>query len=261
MSSKLEKSTRMEGRTALVTGASRGIGEAIATSLAAAGATVVLSSRKEPGLVAARDRILARLPEAYLRVEPCHVGHAHDIAALFERLDGAGLVVDALVNNAGTNPYFGPMLGADAAAWDKTFDVNLRGPFELSRQAALRLIAAEQPGAIVNISSIFGFRAAPFQGIYGMTKAALISLTKTLAMEWGGAGIRVNAIAPGLVETRLSGMLLGNEDILAQYNERTALGRHAQPDEIAGMVLTLLSDESSYTTGQVIALDGGWLIG
>lgn len=251
----------MEGRTALVTGASRGIGEAIADRLAAAGATVILCSRKEPGLVEARQRILARNPGADLRVEPCHVGHAHDIVALFERLDIQGVLVDALVNNAGTNPYFGPMMGAESAAWDKTFDVNLRGPFEMSRQVARRLIDAGRPGSIVNVSSIFGLRAAPLQGIYGMTKAALISLTRTLAMEWGGAGIRVNAIAPGLVETRLSRALLASDEIVARYNERTALGRPAAPAEMAGMVLTLLSDAASYTTGQVIAMDGGWLIG
>jgi len=248
------------GRTALVTGASRGIGQAIAASLAAAGAQVVLCSRKEDALLVAKADIARRVPGAQLVARPCHVGQSAAILDLFKGLDADGITVDALVNNAGTNPYFGPMLSAQAAAWDKTFDVNLRGPFELSRQVAQRLIDQGRPGSIVNVSSIFGSRAAPFQGIYGMTKAALISLTRTLAMEWGAAGIRVNAIAPGLVETRLSSMLMDNDAVLAQYNARTALGRHAQPGEIAGTVLTLLSAESSYTTGQVIALDGGWLV-
>ncbi len=254
-------SARMAGRTALVTGASRGIGEAIAAALAAAGATVILSSRKQEGLEAAQARILERVPGAVLHVRPCHTGSADAITALFAQLDADGLRVDALVNNAATNPYFGPMMGAEASAWDKTFDVNVRGPFELSRQVAQRLMDAGQPGAIVNVSSIFGLRGAPFQGIYAMTKAAMVSLTRTLAIEWGGADIRVNAIAPGLVDTRFAGVLLSNDAILDQYNSRTALGRHAQPDEIAGMVLTLLSAESSYTTGQVIALDGGYLCG
>ncbi|MCB9779476.1 MAG: glucose 1-dehydrogenase [Alphaproteobacteria bacterium] len=251
---------RMNGRTALVTGASRGIGEAIATALAREGATVLLSSRKLDGLEAARDRILADVPDALLQVRPCHTGDPAAIAALFEQLDADGVVVDALVNNAATNPYFGPLLGGDHRAFDKTIDVNVKGPFELSRQVAQRLIDAGKPGAIVNISSIFGMVGAPFQGFYAMTKAALLSLTKTAAVEWGGAGIRVNAIAPGLVETRFAGALLGNDAIVDQYNQRSALGRYGQPDEIAGAVVFLLSDEGRYCTGQTLALDGGWTI-
>lgn len=256
----IERPGRMEGRTALVTGASRGIGEAIATALAREGATVLLSSRKEEGLQAARERILAVVPGADLQVRPCHTGDPGAIRQLFADLDADGVLVDGLVNNAATNPYFGPLLGGEHRAFDKTLEVNLKGPFELSRQVAQRLIDAGRPGAIVNVSSIFGMVGAPFQGFYAMTKAALLSLTKTAAVEWGAAGIRVNAVAPGLVETRFAGALLSNPDIVDQYNQRSALGRYGQPEELAGAVLFLLSDEGRYCTGQTLAVDGGWTI-
>ncbi len=252
---------RLAGRTALITGASRGIGEAIATAAAREGARLVLVSRKEAGLLAAAARIQAQLPQAEILTRACHAGDLAAIEALFLDLDARGVRVDALVNNAAANPYFGPLMLADWSAWEKTFEVNLKGPFELSRQVARRLIDAGAPGAILNISSIFGLRGAPFQGIYAMTKAALISQTRTLALEWGAAGIRVNAIAPGLVETRFASALIESEEILSRYNDRTALGRPAQPEEIAGMAITLLSDESSYTTGQVMVLDGGYTLG
>jgi len=166
-----------------------------------------------------------------------------------------------VINGAGTNPYFGPLLGADAGAWAKTFEVNLRGPFELSRGLARRWIAADKPGKIVNISSIFGIQASPMQGIYGMTKAALISLTRTMAMELGSANIRVNAICPGLVDTRLAKALTSSPELAAQYTSRAALGRYAQPSEIASMAVYLVSEESSYVTGQCFVLDGGFTIG
>lgn len=249
----------MQGQLALVTGASRGIGLAIAEALAREGATVVIVSRKQAGL----DQAAAELAERGVTVIPraCHVGKPEQLAGLFDWLDATHGPVRMLVNNAATNPYFGPMLGAEWAAWDKTFDVNLKGPFELSRRVGQRLIDAELPGSIVNISSIFGLTAAPMQGIYGMTKAALVSLTRTLAHEWGGAGIRVNCVAPGLVETRFAQALLTDPALVSNYTDRAALPRVGQPQDIAAMVAWLCSDASGWVTGQTFPVDGGYLVG
>ena len=166
--------------------------------------------------------------------------------------------VDVLVNNAGTNPYFGPMLDTEMGAWDKTFEVNLKGYFWMAREVARHLIAREEAhGAIVNVASIVGMMAAPLQGVYGMTKAAVISMTKTLAYELGPSGVRVNAISPGMVDTRLAAAIVSNDVLIADINARTALKRVAQPEEIAGAALYLASDASSFTTGEVLVVDGG----
>lgn len=250
----------LSGRVALITGASRGIGEAIATRFVREGATVVLVSRKQQGLDAAALRIQAQtgvLPQRMV----CNTGDLAAIAALFEQLDAQGLRVDVLVNNAATNPYFGPMIHAELSAWDKTFDVNLKGSFELSRQVAKRLIASEAPGSIINVSSVYGLTGAPFQGLYAMSKAALISLTKTLAQEWGPAGIRVNALAPGLVDTRFAAAIVDNPELSKVFTDRSALKRHAQADEIAGIAALLAGADSSFVTGAVLPIDGGYLAG
>ncbi len=213
----------------------------------------MLASRKQEGLDAA---VSALGGDAIAHV--LHVGRPESIEAFWAWLDAEGIVPTVLVNNAATNPYFGPMLGAEWPAWDKTFDVNLKGPFHMSRAFAQRRIAAGEPGAIVNVASVFGLGGAPMQGIYGMTKAALISLTKTLSQEWGPAGIRVNVVAPGLVETKFAAALTSNPELLALFTDRAALGRHAAPEEITGMIVHLAAPESSYTTGQVFVVDGGY---
>jgi NAD(P)-dependent dehydrogenase (short-subunit alcohol dehydrogenase family) len=250
---------RLENKLCLVTGGSRGIGEAIAAAFLREGARVIITSRK-----------LDKLEEAKARLEPlgpgrvfacaCHMGEVAQIEALWSScLEEIGLP-DVVVNNAATNPYFGPMLDLEAAAWEKTFEVNARGPFELSRQAARVWRDQGRGGAIVNVASILALRAAPLQGVYGMTKAAIVSLTQTLAVELAPFGIRVNAIAPGLVETRFSSVLVHTPDILKLFTDHTALKRHAQPHEIAGAAIYLASDESSYVTGQVLCVDGGYTI-
>ncbi len=178
-----------------------------------------------------------------------------ELFAWMEREVGAP---DVAVNNAATNPHFGPMLGVDWPAWDKTFEVNLKGYFEVARQTAKRLIEKNRAGSIINVASVAGLRAAPMQGVYGMTKAAVISMTQTLAVELGRAKIRVNAIAPGLVETRFASTLISNEETAKYMNERSALGRHAQPEEIAPLAVYLASDEASFVTGQTYVIDGGF---
>lgn len=239
-------------RVVVVTGASRGIGEAIARAAAAAGARVGLAARKPEGLDAVAAAIRDSGGEAL--VLPAHTGHPDEVEALFDRVMAEWSRVDGLVNNAATNVYFGPMLGIDDAAWDKIFEVNLKGYFYCVRAFAARNRGG---GSVVNVASVAGMRAAPLQGVYGMTKAAVISMTQSLATELGAGGIRVNAIAPGLVETRFAQVLVDDESARGHFVSRTALSRHAQPDEIAGAAVYLLSDASSYVTGHTIVVDGG----
>lgn len=248
---------RLTGKTAIVTGGSRGIGQAIATDFCREGATVILTSRKQEGLDRAADTIAEQIGVRPLAIAS-HMGDPDRIEAFFEALDEQVGAVDVLVNNAATNPYFGPMMTLEWGAWDKTFEVNLKGTFDMSRRVAQRLVEAGRGGSILNMSSVFGLRGAPWQGVYAMTKAAMVSMTQTLAIEWGPANIRVNAIAPGLVETRFASALIDNPQLAATFTERSALGRHGQPEEIAGIATFLASDESSFVTGQVLSVDGGW---
>ncbi len=250
----------LPGKVAIVTGASRGIGEAIATCFVEHGANVVVASRKEEGVKAAADKLNALRAGSALPVA-AHTGKEDDCKALVQKAIAKFGKVDILVNNAGTNPYFGPMLDTEMGAWDKTFEVNLKGYFWMTREVARHLIAREEKkGSIVNIASIVGMMSAPLQGVYGMTKAAVISMTKTLALELGSSGIRVNAISPGMVDTKLAAAIVGNDTLVKDLNARTALGRVAQPEEIAGAALYLASDASSFTTGEVLVVDGGMQI-
>ena len=248
----------LTNRVAIVTGASRGIGEAIALRLSEAGAAVVLAARKPDALRAVAERITSAGGKAI--AVAAHTGKQEDVEALVARAVETFGKVDVLVNNAATNPYFGPLMGTDASAWDKTFDVNVKGYFALAREVVGHLVSRNAPGSIVNVTSIAGTRAAPMQGVYGMSKAAVISMTQTLAQELGPAGIRVNAIAPGLVETRFAAAIVHDDDLKHRVVSKTALGRHAQPDEIAGAALYLASDASSYVTGHVLVVDGGTTI-
>ena len=250
---------RLPGKIAIVTGASRGIGEAMARTFVAAGATVVIVSRKQEGLDRVAESINSEKPGSVL-AKSCHMGEPEQIQALLEFVANEVGVADVLVNNAATNPFFGPMTLIEPRAYDKTFEVNLRGAFELARSVAQAMMSAGKGGSIINVASIAGLGAAPFQGVYGMTKAALISMTQTLALELGGAGIRVNAIAPGLVDTKLASALVGNPELAKRYTDRAALGRVGQPIEIAGPALFLASDESSYVTGHTLVADGGYVM-
>ena len=252
-------SDRLKDKLTIVTGASRGIGEAIAVAFARQGAKVVLASRKQEHLDAVAEKINAEAGgRAFAKA--CHIGKAEQIDALLDWVEGELGLPDVLVNNAATNPYFGPMVGIEDWAFDKTFEVNLKGPFELTRKLALRWMGADRSGSVVNVASIAGMRAAPLQGVYGMTKAALISMTQTLAVELGPAKIRVNAIAPGLVETKFAAALTGSPEIVKIYTDHTALKRFGQPEEIAPAAIYLASDESAYVTGQTLCVDAGYTI-
>ena len=251
---------RLSNKTAIVTGGSRGIGEAIARAFAAEGAKVVIASRKQDALDAVAAQINADHPGSVF-ARACHGGEPDQLAELVAWTEAKLGLPTILVNNAATNPYFGPLLDVEWPAWDKTFEVNLKGYFEATRQVSRRLIAADSAGSIINMASIYGIKGSPMQGVYAMTKAAVVSMTETLAIELGGYGIRVNAICPGLVETRFASLMVNTPMIADRYAERAALGRWAQPAEIAGIAVYLASDEASYTTGQRFVVDGGYLVG
>ncbi len=254
----MNRSFSLEGKVAIITGASRGIGESIAKQFAAAGADVVLAARKLEGLVGVAAAIEKTGRRALALA--AHMGKVDNVHGLLRAAVERFGKVDVLVNNAATNPYFGPLVDVTEAAWDKTFEVNVKGYFYAAREVIAHLQGRGAPGSIINIASVAGMRAAPFQGVYGMTKAAVISMTQTLAQEVGGTGIRVNAIAPGLVETHFAAALVQNDEIRKHVVDRTVLGRHAQPDEIAGAAVFLASDASSYVSGHTLVVDAGTTI-
>jgi NAD(P)-dependent dehydrogenase (short-subunit alcohol dehydrogenase family) len=243
----------LKDKVIVVTGASRGIGEAIARACVDAGANVVLASRKQADL----DRVAGSLPTDRVTAVACHTGRSEDVDALFARAVDKFGRVDGAVNNAATNPYFGPLIDTPDSAIDKTLEVNVRGYLYVARAFVKAARKRDGGGAIVNIASVAGIRAAPMQGIYGATKAAVISMTQTLAFELGGSNIRVNAIAPGLVETKFAAAIVQNPMLRDHVVNRTPLQRHAQPPEIAGAAVYLLSDAASFTTGSVLVVDGG----
>lgn len=239
---------------AIVTGASRGLGTAMAEGLAEHGATVVLSSRKQEDLDREADRINQRFPGRAFALA-AHAGRQDDLQRLVDSVIERHRRIDILINNAGTNPYFGPMIDADLAAWDKTFEVNLRGYFILT-QLVWRAWMAEHGGAIVNIASTGGLRPSLGLGVYDVTKAGVIHMTKQLAKELGGK-VRVNCIAPGLFKTRFAEALWGNEAIRERYLAEHPMRRIGAPEEIAGAAVFLVSDAASYVNGEVLVIDGG----
>jgi NAD(P)-dependent dehydrogenase (short-subunit alcohol dehydrogenase family) len=189
-----------------------------------------------------------------------HTGKQADCDHVVEAAIAKFGKVDVLVNNAATNPYFGPMIAIDEAAWDKTFEVNLKGYFWMIRAVVRHLTTRGAPGSIVNMASVAGVEAAPLQGLYGATKAAVISMTKTLAYELASSNIRVNAICPGLIDTRFAQAIVHNEDLVREVTKKTPLARYGRPDEIAGGALYLASDAASFLTGQALVIDGGMTI-
>lgn len=226
----------------------------MAEGLAEHGAKVVISSRKQDDLDREAARINARFPGRAWAVA-AHAGRPDDLGNLVETVMEEHGRVDILINNAGTNPYFGPVMDADIAAWDKTFEVNLRGYFILT-QLVWRAWMSEHGGAIVNIASTGGLRPSKGLGVYDVTKAGVVHLTRQLAFEMDGK-VRVNCIAPGLFKTRFAEALWGNPEIADRVLKDHPMHRVGSPEEIAGAAIFLVSDAASYINGEVLVIDGG----
>lgn len=250
----IQERMSLAGKVAIVTGASKGIGLEIARGLAEFGAQVVVSSRKQEAV----DEVARQLREAGADVTgiAAHVGDLGQARALVDRTVERYGGVDILVNNAAVNPVFGAVVHTDDAVFDKIMAVNVKAPLELSKRA-FPIMSERGGGSIVNISSVGGLSPEPMLGLYSVSKAALISLSKVLAAEWGPAKIRVNVLCPGLVKTKFSAALWQSDEILERFLSEVPLGRIALPEEIAPLVVFLAGEAAGYCTGGVYTIDGG----
>lgn len=248
----------LSGKVALVTGASRGIGLAVAEALALAGAKVVLSSRKQEGL----DRAAEQIREKGGDVLPiaAHTGSSDAVTAVVNQAVDLWGGIDIVVNNAATNPHFGHIMTAEESHWDKIFDVNVKGYFRVVK-ACVPIMKARGGGTVINMASVAGKEPQPMMGVYSVSKAAVLMLTKVLAAELAQDNIRVNAIAPGFVKTSFSRALWQNEGIYNAVVKAIPQRRMAEPDEIAGIALYLASAASRFSTGATFVVDGGQLVG
>ncbi|MDX1668500.1 MAG: SDR family oxidoreductase [Limnobacter sp.] len=246
----------LEGKIALITGASRGIGKACAQLLALQGATVIISSRKQEACDAVADEIKAAGGKAHGLA--CHLGEMDAIESLWATIEEKFGKLDILVNNGATNPHFGPIYDTDLGAFQKTVDVNIRGYFYMCAHGS-KLMGKNGGGTIINVASVNGEVPGLFQGIYSITKAAVISMTKAYAKECAPMNVRVNAILPGATDTKFASALVQNEAILKPLLEHVPMRRVAAPEEMSGTILYLSSEASTYTTGACINVDGGYL--
>ena len=247
----------LTGKVALITGASRGIGEAIAMQLGLSGAKIVISGRKEDALNKTAGKLISLGIDCKYFASNNGVEEENKNLVDFTVKSYGG--VDILVNNSASNPVFGPVENTETWAFDKIISVNLRGPFDLSKMV-LPSFKSRGGGVIIHISSIGGLRPEPGLGIYSVSKAALISLSKVLAKEWGQHNVRVNTICPGLIQTKFSEALWTNDKIMKMMLSQLPLARIGSPEEIAALALYLASPASAYSTGAVFTADGGYTI-
>ena len=246
---------QLDGKVALVTGASKGIGEAMARGLAEFGASVVVSSRKQEAVDAVAETFKSDGLEA--TGIAANMSSIEDIHGLVDKTVDTYGGLDIIINNAAVNPVFGPIQNTDERAFDKIIDVNLKGPFELCKKA-YPVLKQRGGGSIIHISSIGGLRPEAGIGIYSVSKAAIINLTQTMVQDWGGDNIRVNAICPGLVKTKFSEALWNNDEIFDRFLKHIPLGRAGNPDDIAGLAVFLASDAAAYCSGGAYLVDGGY---
>lgn len=252
-----DKNFSLHNKVALITGASKGIGKAIAELYAQAGAKVIVSSRKQEAVDEVAGEINRQGGDAI--GVACNVGDVSDLQKLVDATLAKFGTIDILVNNAAANPSFGPVVDTTESSFDKIMAVNVKGPFELAKKV-YPILKEKKNGSVINISSVGGLRPEPGLGIYSMSKAALISLTKVMAKEWGEDNIRVNVICPGLIKTKFSEALWSNDKIMSMMMKVLAIKRVGTPEEIAGLALYLASDASAYSTGSVFTADGGFTI-
>ncbi len=248
----------LSGKVALVTGGTRGIGLAIASALGSAGARVVVAGRKPEGVAHATEQLKAEGIEV-LGV-PANISRPEDTERLVQQAETTFGPVEILVNNAATNIHFGPLLDADDGMWMKMVETNILGAVRLCRLVVPGM-KERQAGKIINIASVAGILPGTMQGIYSATKAAIISITRSLAQELGSFNIQVNAIAPGVIKTRFASVLVETPQIRKSVEAMAPLHRVGTPDEIAGIALYLASPASNFTTGAVMVVDGGLTIG
>ena len=248
----------LQGKVAIITGASRGIGAAIARAYAEAGAAVVLASRKQAPLDAVAAEIEAGGGRALAFA--AHTGNDDTVRALVDFTEAAFGGVDILVNNAATNPHFGPLLEAEDSHWDKTFDVNVKGYMRTVR-ACVPAMRRRGGGKIINLASIAGLHPQGGMGVYCASKAAVLMLTQVLAVELAPDNIQVNAIAPGFVKTRFSAAIWDDPELNTATIAAIPQRRLAEPEEIAGIAVYLAAPASSFTTGATMLVDGGQAVG
>ena len=246
---------QLDNKVAIVTGASKGIGEAMARGLAEFGAKVVISSRKRESVDAVAESFQNDGLEAIAIA--ANMGNVQEAQTLIDQTVDAYGGIDIIINNAAVNPVFGPIHNTEERAFDKILDVNLKGPFELCKKA-YPILKQRGGGSIINISSIGGLTPERGIGIYSVSKAGLINLTKVMAQDWGADNIRVNAICPGLIKTKFSEALWGNEPILDRFLQQIPLNRVGTSDDVAGLAVYLASDAAAYCTGGVYLIDGGY---
>ncbi|NHF58100.1 glucose 1-dehydrogenase [Flavobacteriaceae bacterium TP-CH-4] len=255
--SNIKQQFKLEGKVAIITGSSKGIGKAIARGLAENGATVVISSRDQD----ACDTVVAEFETAGLKAIgiACHIGKEDQRQNLVKQTVTQLGGIDILVNNAAINPVFGPLEDAGEAIFDKIMEVNLKAPWMLSNRV-LASMRERGGGSIINIASVEALTPGMGLGLYSTSKAALLMLTKNQAKEWGKHGIRSNAVCPGLIKTKFSAALWQNEKILQKIEKTLPSGRMGMPEEMEGLVCLLASDAGAYMTGGVYTADGGYMI-